>query len=537
MDKQQAERLKEKVEQQIQSAVDTRPVIPHIKVNDIYDNYQKREKYSEKFDDDDPRQGFVETEQQYRVLYSKIPNTNTTYTILDMNGDRERGTQQMSLLKYDKKEYTGPGVGEVRENDHFAKLVPPVDADELIQKIEDSDITWKDYIKLLADDTGQKDDRLIQLGLAAKIPLPNDENREFWQSVNNHALSVLETGTGKSTLYSRLQGAQPSSDWSEAGLIGSVDFNTNSDRKTTVGALQGDGMYAFDEFPEVNKDQTSIFKRILNYTESGEAKRDIVQQVVVHGTKTLIFFGNPPLKEISERDFKRILEKLAGDGDLKRVGRRIGHIYYGEDFKTVDATDKNASQVRFLRLTVNEIINQSYTNIKILLQMAKPWLQKRDEQYGEELQKYVGYADEDVRNFISGHTRATSRIKCAALKYAIAVNLDKVYNTTDPEGLFEGTILPRAKRQYRAFKDYNQKSFSFLLEKEKDMVIRDFEKLRSPDDINRKYDVSKEKLEEWFDSWREDIDPEELHDQGISAERIAEFLEKDEEEMQQKLGV
>lgn len=507
----------------IRDTVELRPVINNLNVQEIEDVYSKTSNTP-----------YIKTELDYRVVKGKLPNTEDKFTLADDRASIDRGKQEVTVEALTSSEirqqYIQSDKWVDKSEGTLGKIVPPVDIKEFLQAIEDHDLTWPEYVHMLADDTGHKDERLIKVALATKVPMPNDENKGLWQSINNHALKVTQTGTGKSTTYERLMGQAPSSDWSEPGLLGSIDANTHTQ---ISGKLQGKGVHAIDEFPE--DEQGSIMKRLLNYMERGETRRTLQTEVVCEGTKAVAFLGNPPLKETSEEDFKRVLRKLAGDGDKGRVGRRLAHILYGMDFDTIDGGGEDYKRIQFMRLTVDELIAQNYGKIKTILKMATDWIYKDDPQYENDIEKYLGYVDNELREFMKGHSRATARLKTAGLKLTIIYNLPRIHTTEDIGELYGSKLHPQAKRHYRFFKDANLESFSFFLESDKEMAFEAFRKFQKPEEIEDMFTVDKEDLEEWFDEWKKELlNPDsgelsKLYRSGLSTDNVAKFtgLDKD----------
>lgn len=497
----------------------------------------------------------LSAERYYRIGKANLTNTDQSFTIIDPDFKIEEDTAQtvcvQSLHKRevsDSEEYprTESWLDEELRGE-LVKIVPFIDTNEFFEQLQNmEEINWEDFIYMLADDTDSKDRRIMQMGLFSQIELPkNSQLQKFYQSTNGHMIIATQTGTGKSTMWERLTGNEPSSDWTQAGLIGSVDMGEGL---TIKGDLHGQGAHVFDEFPEKDGKDVGIMKHLLNYMESGQTTRSTHRTVRCEGTKNLVFLGNLPFDEVSERSFQHLLSKLGGDGPKDRLGRRIGHILYGNDFNEVNPGPESKAAVQFLRNSLQTLTNQNTQKIKLLLEWTVDWVSQEDDDYTDTIRDYTTYAEDETRSFLNAHARATSRIKMSALRLAIIENLPQINQTDELRDLWSDTITSQAVRNYQNFKEYNINSIEFLLENDKKYAMQEFEKGKSPSQVQERFAASKSKLEKWYEEHKKEKDPEELdkndqlqqaisdYQEGIEKEQVLDvYDEVDEEELEENL--
>jgi len=397
----------------------------------------------------------------YRVCFATTVNGKDVFTIYDEDMQVDRGINEIALIKQSVKQKL-KRIEQWQDNiqGKFTKSVHKLDSKKFFLAMNDLKVQWKDLLNWLIDDTLCKDKRIVEITKATYLPFPIEKDN-FWASVNNHSIIVTNSGVGKSTTYARLTGKQPGSDYSIPGLVGTL-----GDRNTVMGgSLNGKGLYVFDEFPTTNEQRSAVVSSLLNYMESGETMRDLAQRITCTGTKTLVFMGNVP-EYYNEKNFQEILFKLAGRDAMQRVGRRLGHVLFGEHYTEVNPTKENPKHVGFLRYVLESAVTQNKSKIQKLLNKFKAWILKEDKhfvKYYKGMSRFCSYRM--VTQFMEGHSRSYSRIKCGALKWAIIQNLDKISLLSYKE--YCKVVKEDMEYIYEEMKRWDFESFDFLIEGKK----------------------------------------------------------------------
>ena len=403
----------------------------------------------------------------FAVLKGNLVNSKTTFTVVDPTFTVERGIAEISVdalkneEKYLKKRFKDSKTILENNSEHLGILVDSFDAKKVFERLGQEGVKWPEMVNYLLDDTGTKDERIINLVKSQMVRFPLSEHM-LWQPFNNHAICLTNTGTAKTTTYTRI-GIKPSSDYSVPGLVGTV----KEKGEVQLGTLAGTGTVALDEFTEeVNSNNTEIVNHILDYLEQGYTKRSLSTPIECVGTKAVTLLGNCSDLNPKPSEFRKAIVKIATADSLARVGRRFGLIYFGNDFKKVQNKRRDIEAVSKLRVLINSALNQNEVKIKRILNMCLDWLEEEDKEYKEKVMSYSRHCSENLLNeFIYGNARASSRIKMAGLKQAIVDNLDKITISKGYKKLVNEVILPEAKKNYQKFKEYNYKSFDKMVDK------------------------------------------------------------------------
>lgn len=429
----------------------------------------------------------------YRICFATTVNGKDVFTLHDEEMQIDRGINEIAMVKQNGKiKLKRSEQWQDNIQGKFVKSVHKLDSKEFFKLLKELNIPWNQILNWLMDDTMVKDRRIVEITKATYLPFPVEKDN-FWASVNNHSIIVTNSGVGKSTTYARLTGKQPGSDYSIPGLVGTV-----GERGTVVGgSLNGKGLYVFDEFPQTNDQRSSVVTSLLNYMESGETMRDLAQRITCTGTKTLVFMGNVP-EHYNEKNFQEILFKLAGRDAMQRVGRRLGHVLFGQHYAEVNPTRDNPKHVGFLRYVLESAVNQNRAKIQKVLNKHKNWVLAEDEHfvtYYKGLSRFCSFRM--VGQFLEGHARSYSRIKCGALKWAIIQNLDKISLLSAKD--YDKIIKSDMDRIYSEMKKWDFESFNFLVEGKKSKVAEMFNEGKSIKEISDILEIYHSTVKEWIE--------------------------------------
>jgi len=449
----------------------------------------------------------LEIRPLYRVCFATTLNGEDVFTIFDPEMSVDRGRNELALeimkrsnviIKDGRRVLPNQESWKDRTQGKLVKACPKLNAKEFFEMIKTFKTTWLDFLNYLIDDTGKKDERIINIAKATYLTAPEINN--FFASINNHSLIVSNSGVGKSTTFSRLTGKQPETDYSIPGLIGTI-----VDNKVTGGSLNGRGLYVFDEFPQTNEARSMVVASLLNYMESGETIRDLAQRIYCKGVKTLVFLGNIP-REYNEKNFEEILMKLAGQDAFQRVGRRMAHILFRPDFKEVNPSYENVTYVNFLRYVLESAVSQNLAKIRKIYTHFNDWILEEDRTYIDTIKSYSKYSSfKLVLQFLEGNARAYSRIKNGALKWAILENLDKICTDEMSFDDLLSYLEVETFAKYEILKGYNYESYEFLLEGKKAKVIELHKSGKSEAQIADELEISDKTVKKWIKDYNANL--------------------------------
>jgi hypothetical protein len=401
----------------------------------IYKNLDVYDKFSNSAE--------IHAKPKYRINYANIPNSRIEFTIFDKRFKLNRGMHEVSLARLPKNfiDKLDPNV-EIKGD--LVELTQPFDVKEEMRKLGlDNLEKWKVWLDNFIDNSGEKDEKLKNIALSHMMPT-------FSQNLNNHAIFLTNTKSGKTTTYNIITGVPPSTDATYPGLVGSVDRKTGD---VFYGLLKGEGCLAIDEFPEM---RDPIVNKILDYTETGEVSRLLVHPVQCKGTKTLVFLGN--FSEFSPDDFKKNLVGLATGNVLSRVGSRFAHVIY-DDICTVKPKPRSGNE-QFRRLLIRYSLEKVEQKLRFLCSSreVKEWLFESDYDYEASLME-IGriVKDSSVSDFIKGCTYSVPRIKMGSLKRAIMDFLPCLVMEQGYKRIFR-KLMHKAYHYYDLFKSYNLES-------------------------------------------------------------------------------
>jgi len=414
----------------------------------------------------------VTTKTEYRLLIARFLNSKEIIRIVDPDYVISTGMHELCIKPIPQPQNLfNFSSWQTPKN----KLISPTiyektsiyDTKEMFAHLKKNNLTFKELLTFLIDDTTIKDERIIDLVKSSLLLIPLSL-REIWQPFNNHAFVLTNTSAAKSTSFYRVNGIEPTSDVTHAGLIGGF----TKDKGIRAGSLNGSGNFPVDEFPE---QRNPIFNQILNYTVHGETIRTLVEPIECRGTKSLIFLGNSEEGICTGKELKEKIIGLATGKTLGRIGSRFCHIYYGNDFNIVTPTHSNYTVVKKARIMCKDIINQNASLIMAFIdhKIFHEWLSIPDKKYFQLFEYLASLTTfSDLNDFLLGHRYAVPKIKFASIKLALLDNLEIIIENPNPSIDVRKEVLSYAQIQYEKFKSYNIKSFAFLEENKKTQVLK-----------------------------------------------------------------
>lgn len=412
---------------------------------------------------------FVHNKNEYRIAFANIPNTADNFTILDRHFRLSIGTTEIPAKYIDLKEIEKLSRFDtwkhmIKEN--IVEHVDAYDAREILLLMRKHKIPFRKLVSYLLDDTGKKDERILDIVRSVVFPIPMYARKQL-QQFNNNGFIYTNSSTGKSTTFLRVLGYQPASNVTEAGLIGGI----SSSKNVMTGSLNGIGVEVIDEYPETA--DFPIVNKLLSYTESGEVTRELCDRIICRGTKSIFVMGN--CHNGDEYNLEKELVRIASGKTLERIGRRYCHIIFGLRYKVVSPLNYSVAVVERLRNIVKSVISVGEGKVVRSLFYCMSWIQEDDEDYRTRMKCLSTLAIYDnIKDYISGLALGFSRLKFAAVKVAALDNLDALVLCDDDSKLkpIMKRILREAKLQYEKFKEYNFESFNFLKESPKTACLR-----------------------------------------------------------------
>lgn len=425
---------------------------------------------------------YIEAIPQFRVSYGKLPNSDVEYTVYDKKFSLTKGIVEISLRKLPDSYTTMLQNRGVEIKGKLVEQCSPFDVKSELLKIKN----WTEWLDTFIDNTGMKDEKIKNIALSHMMPV-------FFQELNNHAIFLTNTMTGKSITYTIITGVPPSVDISYAGLIGTYDRKTGT---ISYGELSGGGIFAMDEFPERND---PIANKILDYLESGESIRSLERKIKCTGSKVVIFLGN--YSELSYNDFKENLIGLATSKAMDRIGRRFAHVIYG-DLNIVEPLPRSKDE-QFRRTLIRYSIEKIKYKLKWLYMNTKiqKWIHSSDVEYSSELSNLRLIAKhKSMSQFIKGCEYAIPRLKMGSLKRALMDFLPQLVLNRNYIDLLP-SIIDRSHMYYSKFKQYNLDSL-YNLEYDKKLEFKQMMEMNTPkEDIIRDLKIS----EKTYYLWKNDF--------------------------------
>lgn len=402
----------------------------------------------------------------YRVAFGSTCKGKDNFTILTDDYSIRKGPHNLCIIRTNSyKKRVGYDSWKDLSKGNIYVTIPKLNVKKFLENLSHSkEWTWEKMVDYMADGTGEIDPRIKDVLLSTVITLPLF-NHKMWQALNNHTLMITNSSVGKTTCFRRITGLTPSKDYSDAGLFGTI----GKEQVIIEGKLNGDGTFAFDEFPRrYDKTNDEILSSLMAYMTNGETIRTLMKEISCVGTKTLVFFGNVP-KDWDVQSFHVMLTKLAGTEGVDAAGTRIGHILYGNNFLKINSTE-DSEWTDKIRFVVEEMMKQKRGAIYGVLKTFKPWIESKDEEYEAyftDLQQNV--LEYSVKMFLKGFKFSWRRVKMGALKKTILENLPLFYTMSRKDLIND--LRQKLFVNYERLKTYNYRSFEFLFHNKKAMTI------------------------------------------------------------------
>lgn len=424
---------------------------------------------------------FVQSKNEYRIAFASIPNTTDNFTVLDRHfrlsvGMMEIPAKYIDSKKLEKFSRFDTWKHLIKEN--VVEYVDAYDAKKILLLLRKHKIAFRKIIDYLLDDTGKKDRRILDIVRSVIFPIPMYVRKQL-QQFNNNGIIYTNSSTGKSTTFLRVLGYQPAGNVTEAGLLGGI----SSSKQVMAGTLNGTGCEIIDEYPETK--EVPIINKLLSYTESGEATRELCDRIVCRGTKSIFIMGN--CHQNDEHSLNRELTRIASGRTLERIGRRYCHVIFGLRYNVVPPANYSVAVIERLRNIVRSVMFAGEGRAIQSIFYCLNWVQEDDLDYSVRMKSLTAFAVyDDIKDYVSGLSLGFSKLKFAAVKVAVLNNLDALVLCNDDKKIkliMEG-ILSEAKSQYEKFKEYNLESFSFLKESPKAACFRMIREHKTQEEIN-----------------------------------------------------
>lgn len=303
------------------------------------------------------------------------------------------------------------------------KQITPFDYKKMLNVFSENPELWKKALSWLVDDTGQRDERLILIGLAGVLPIPM-QYRKGYQHHNCHSLIFTNAGTGKSGVFNNLLGEVGSSAFSETGLVGGGNKGNE-----TSGTLNGIGQKPLEEVTggiKKNDDFVPPMEYLLDYMNDGRKKRDIASQPECLGTKNIAFIGNII---DAQNDFRHIISRIAYTRDNDKHGRRLVLFLIDDDVKKmpeeIELTELEQHFKECLREVLNVFIAENINNIwkNFIITQRKLWCTIDNDYKQKILDLSTKTTDDTGSKLLSGHSGKSPALRLTALRIFIMYHL------------------------------------------------------------------------------------------------------------------
>lgn len=409
----------------------------------------------------------TEANPEYRVLFSRLQGSMTDKLLIRTDISTDLNTTEIFMEKVsDKTAIKWKRWSEIKilmEQLGFQnkqKQITPFEMQKMLDLLSQRDTLWRESIMWLADDTGLKDRRLINIALAAAMPIPI--KHIAYQKYNSHTLLYTNAHTGKTATIYNIIGKIGATAFTESGLVGGGNKGNENE-----GALNGTGCYPAEETTgggiKVGEQVTPMMEYLLNYMVNGVQDRDISSQPRCKGTKALVFIGNMTEREA---DFHNIMRRIMYLHDNDKHGRRIALICVDDAMQEAREEIMLSDTQEDLKLHMREVLRvflkEYETNIwKFIKKSTRQW-QTIDRDYIDRVMELASKTtDEPVYNLLKGHTHSTIAIRFSALKVFIMLNLVGIAKRQIKT--LEGQKLSEYEKIYTSLKEMNLKSIDGIV--------------------------------------------------------------------------
>ena len=402
----------------------------------------------------------------YNVVFAHLQGArDRKYVLIDHYRLASRGICELSVRPLSEDELkrllTYPATQTwYRPDMKLYRVQPPIDLRKYFAERD-----WPKTLELWLTEGLEKDARLLKSVKAIMIPLEGDPTRV--QPLNAHSIWCLNTGVGKST-FAYIMGSEPLIDPGVAGLLGSYT-ETRYGPQVIPGALNGAGPPLL--FDEISTIKEPLITRLLTYMENGYVTRRLKVPITVSGTRTLIFASNPPRDDDLAYSLAHVLKLIASAESPERVGRRIGFLLVGNDYKVVEGQG-DASLRAEVPLVIQSARAEHPGAIRRLLEERLDWIMEADPDVEKSVREYAkacpkelpGRLKDILPRFLKGHAMAVVRkLKTSALRYLILERLDQF-----PKPEFSISELEDVYRRLFEVNESTYRNLSYLLEKTSD---------------------------------------------------------------------
>jgi len=209
----------------------------------------------------------------------------------------------------------------------------------------------------------------------------------------------------------------------------------------------------------------SILLSLLGYLEQGAVSRRLKIPIKCEGTKAVVFASNPTSSDMLE-SIHRFFAILQSDADPMRLGRRMGSVLIGSDFKTTLNVEGSVSSIRGImpRLLHNLFLRYWDSKMERILKKGLRYAdlaEKEDTSIANTiLAKAATCPSPTIKLFMKGMALGMRRTRMSAFRIAVLENLDILVNKGYKACY--NSVINEVKPIYSRLVDANLKSLDNL---------------------------------------------------------------------------
>ena len=382
--------------------------------------------------------GVLTGEKSYSLYRASMTAKSDRILILDTDGLITPGVSKYPLVPVPSTFLLDLTQNEKREFEKTTK-----DEKELIKNIFrpvyrlkgefEMEVDWKEFINQLINYRAEKDPRLATVFKALLL-------RGFVMKYSPHAVIATNPAAGKSAFLGHV--GKRYEKVSANSLIGYAKGN----EEVHHGVIDEQKFCVTIEEVEAQM-FGNFFSFLLTFLEEGKATVSTGGvEFSESGTCPFAITANPNALDINKEDSARLLFTKLSTNHLA-LGRRIGLLIFGNDYKTVVSQgsfndDEWSLFFEFYR-AIEEKCTATIMRDIYLNPAVENWLETPIDGYDKDTMKMFQVQDDVVKDFLSAHFDSAFRhIRGGALAIAIVDNLDKIYQVAELQ-----TFLPEKTLQ------------------------------------------------------------------------------------------
>ena len=296
------------------------------------------------------------------------------------------------------------------------------------------DVDWKDFINQLINYKADKDPRLVLFFKALLL-------RGIVMKYSPHAILATNVGTGKSAFLGNV-----GTRYEKISANSLVGFS-KSREEVHQGAISNQKFCVTIEEVEAQM-FGNFFSFLLTFLEEGRARVSTGGvEFEESGTCPFAITANPNALDINKEDSARLLLVKLSTNHLA-LGRRIGLLIFGNDYKTV--TSKGGFDEAEWKLffefyrAIEEFCLPVIEHYIYGARDVEEWLETPIPNYNKKLLEVYKVQDPDVADFLTAHLdQAFRHIRGGALAVGIVNNMDKLIELAE----LKTDVPEKVKRQ------------------------------------------------------------------------------------------